>query len=153
MFVGGTDTNSSTLEWAMAELLTNPTTMAKAQTEIKQMLGLNGFVQEPDISELPYIQAIVKETFRLHPPVPFLLPREAETDVEIFGYFLTPFGAGRRICPGLPLAVKMVSLMLLSLLYSFDWKLQNAVDMDETFGITLHKANPLHAVPVRRIRH
>ena len=50
MFVGGTDTNSSTLEWAMSELLTNPTTMAKAQTEIKQMIGLNGFVQEPDIS-------------------------------------------------------------------------------------------------------
>ncbi|KAL0813297.1 hypothetical protein Bca101_069740 [Brassica carinata] len=175
MFVGGTDTNSSTLEWAMAELLTNPTTMAKAQTETKQMLGLNGFVQEPDISELPYIQAIVKETFRLHPPVPFLLLREAETDVEIFGYFvpkdaqvlvnvwaigrdpgvwenptrfeperflgkeidvkgknykLTPFGAGRRICSGLPLAVKMVSLMLVSLLYSFEWKLPNAVDMD-----------------------
>ncbi|KAF3606294.1 hypothetical protein DY000_02045266 [Brassica cretica] len=175
MFVGGTDTNSSTLEWAMAELLTNPATMAKAPTEIEQMLGLNGFVQEPDISELPYIQAIVKETFRLHPPVPFLLLREAETDVEIFGYFvpkdaqvlvnvwaigrdpgvwenptrfeperflgkeidvkgknyeLTPFGAGRRICPGLPLAVKMVSLMLVSLLYTFDWKLPNAVDMD-----------------------
>ncbi|KAG5392059.1 hypothetical protein IGI04_022022, partial [Brassica rapa subsp. trilocularis] len=198
MFVGGTDTNSSTLEWAMAELLTNPTTMAKAQAEIEQMIGLNGFSQEPDISELPYIQAVVKETFRLHPPVPFLLPREAETDVEIFGYLvpkdaqvlvnvwaigrdpgvwenptrfeperflgkeidvkgkdyeLTPFGAGRRICPGLPLAVKMVSLMLVSLIYSFDWKLPNAVDMDETFGITLHKSNPLHAIPVRRIRH
>ncbi|KAL0723433.1 hypothetical protein Bca4012_038032 [Brassica carinata] len=198
MFVAGTDTNSSTLEWAMTELLTNPKTMAKAQAEIEQMIGLNGFVQEPDISELTYIQSVVKETLRLHPPVPFLLPREAETDVEIFGYLvpkdaqvlvnvwaigrdpgvwenptqfeperflgkeidvkgkdyeLTPFGAGRRICPGLPLAVKMVPLMLVSLLYSFDWKLPNAVDMDETFGVTLHKANPLHAVPVKKNRH
>ena len=76
-----------------------------------------------------------------------------EIDVKGKDYELTPFGAGRRICPGLPLAVKMVSLMLVSLLYSFDWKLPNAVDMDETCGITLHKANPLHAVPVRRIRH
>ncbi|KAF8083597.1 hypothetical protein N665_0764s0004 [Sinapis alba] len=196
MFIAGTDTSSSTLEWAMAELLTNPKTMVKAQGEIERMIGQNGFLQEPDISELPYIQAVVKETFRLHPAVPLLLPRKAETDVEALGspkdaqvfvnvwgigrdpnvwenptrfeperflgeeidvkgrdYELTPFGAGRRICPGLPLAMKMVSLMLVSLLYSFDWKLPNTVDMDETFGITLHKANPLHAVPVKKNRH
>ncbi|KAJ4904292.1 Cytochrome P450 76C4 [Raphanus sativus] len=177
MFIAGTDTTSSTLEWAMAELLSNPETMVKAQAEI-----------EP----------VVKETLRLHPPVPLLLPRKADTDVEIFGYIvpkdaqvlvnvwaigrdpnvwenptrfeperfggketdmkgrdyeLTPFGAGRRICPGLPLAVKMVSLMLVSLLYSFDWKLPNTVDMDETFGVTLHKAKPLHAIPVKKNHH
>ena len=73
-----------------------------------------------------------------------------ETDVKGRDYELTPFGAGRRICPGMPLAVKTVSLMLVSLLYSFDWKLPNSVDMDETFGITLHKANPLIAVPVKK---
>ncbi|KAJ0259171.1 hypothetical protein HA466_0055600 [Hirschfeldia incana] len=196
MFIAGTDTTSSTVEWAMAELLSNPETMAKAQAEIGRMIGQNGLVQEPDISELPYVQAVVKETLRMHPPVPLLLPRKANTDVEIFGYLvpkdaqvlvnvwaigrdsnvwenpsrfqperflgedidvkgkeyeLTPFGAGRRICPGLPLAVKMVSLMLVSLLYSFDWKLPNTVDLDEAFGITLHKANPLHAVPVKKI--
>ncbi|RID67677.1 hypothetical protein BRARA_D02749 [Brassica rapa] len=195
MFTAGTETSSSTLEWAMSELLTNPKTMAKAQAEIKHMIGQNRLVQEPDISEMPYVQAVVKETFRLHPTVPLLLPRKAETDVEIFGYLvpkdaqvlvnvwaigrdpnvwedparfqperflgkvtdvkgrdyeLTPFGAGRRICPGMPLAVKTVSLMLVSLLYSFDWKLPNSVDMDETFGITLRKANPLIAVPVKK---
>ncbi|CAN7127110.1 unnamed protein product [Brassica rapa subsp. narinosa] len=198
MFIAGTDTSSNTVEWAMAELLTNPKTMVKAQSEIQRIIGQNGFVQEPDISELPYIQAVVKETLRLHPAVPLLLPRKAEKDVEVFGYLvpkdaqvlvnvwaigrdpnvwenptqfepdrflgeeidvkgrdyeLTPFGAGRRICPGLPLAVKMVSLMLVSLLYSFDWKLPNTVDMEETFGITLHKANPLHVVPVKKNRH
>ncbi|KAF2530878.1 hypothetical protein F2Q70_00030364 [Brassica cretica] len=198
MFIAGTDTSSNTVEWAMAELLTNPKTMVKAQSQIQRIIGQNGFVQEPDISELPYIQAVVKETLRLHPAVPLLLPRKAETDVEVFGYLvpkdaqvlvnvwaigrdpnvwenptrfepdrflgeeidvkgrdyeLTPFGAGRRICPGLPLAVKMVSLMLVSLLYSFDWKLPTTVDMEETFGITLHKANPLHVVPVKKNRH
>nr|QWK52442.1 cytochrome P450 76C9 [Isatis tinctoria] len=197
MFIAGTDTMSTTLEWAMAELLTNPKTMAKAQAEIKHVIGPNGFVQEP-ITELPYLQAVVKETLRLHPALPLLLPREAETDVEILGYLvpkdaqvlvnvwaigrdpkvwenpnlfeperflgeeidvkgrdykLTPFGAGRRICPGLPLALKTVSLMLVSLLYSFDWKLPNAVDMDETFGVTLRKTNPLHAIPVKKNRH
>ncbi|KAF3576973.1 hypothetical protein DY000_02036038 [Brassica cretica] len=195
MFTAGTETSSSTLEWAMSELLTNPKTLAKAQAEIEHMIGQNGLVQEPDISEMPYLQAVVKENFALHPTVPLLLPRKAETDVEIFGYLmpknaqvlvnvwaigrypnvwedparfeperflgketdvkgrdyeLTPFGAGRRICPGMPLAVKTVSLMLVSLLYSFDWKLPNSVDMDETFGITLHKANPLIAVPVKK---
>uniref|UniRef100_A0A0D3C6F1 Uncharacterized protein n=1 Tax=Brassica oleracea var. oleracea TaxID=109376 RepID=A0A0D3C6F1_BRAOL len=198
MFVAGTDTSSSTLEWAMAELLANPITMAKAQAEIERMIGQDGLVQEPNISEFPYLQAVLKETLRLHPPVPLLLPRKAETDVEIFGYIvpknaqvlvnvwairrdpdvwenpaqfeperflgketdvkgkdyeLTPFGAGRRICPGLPLAVKMVSLMLVSLLYSFNWKLPNTIDMDETFGISLHKANSLNAVPVKKNRH
>ncbi|XP_010508155.1 PREDICTED: cytochrome P450 76C4 isoform X1 [Camelina sativa] len=201
MFAAGTDTSSTNVEWAMAELLKNPKTMAKAQAEIDRVIGENGVVQESDISELPYLQAVVKETFRLHPALPLLLPREAETDLEILGfmvpkdaqvlvnvwaigrdpsvwenptqfeperfigkeidvkgrdYELTPFGAGRRICPGLPLAVKTVPLMLASLLYSFEWKLANGIspedlDMDETtFGITLHKTKPLHAIPVKK---
>ncbi|XP_010413068.1 PREDICTED: cytochrome P450 76C4-like [Camelina sativa] len=78
-----------------------------------------------------------------------------EIDVKGRDYELTPFGTRRRICPGLPLAVKIVSLMLASLLYSFEWKLPNGIfpedlDMDETFGITLHKTNPLHAIPVKK---
>ncbi|XP_013635994.1 PREDICTED: cytochrome P450 76C2-like isoform X2 [Brassica oleracea var. oleracea] len=200
LFGAGTDTNSSTVEWAMSELLRSPKTMAKAQAEINRVLGQKGFVEESDISELPYLQAVVKEVFRLHPAAPLLVPRKAESDVGVLGfmvpkdtqvlvnvwaigrdpsvwenptrfeperflgketdvrgrdYELTPFGAGRRICPGLPLAVKIVPLMLASLLYSFDWKLPNGVtsedlDMDETFGLTLHKTNPLHAVPVRK---
>jgi len=200
MFTAGTDTSSSTLEWAMTELLKNPKTMAKAQAEIDCVIGQNGIVEESDISKLPYLQAVVKETFRLHTPVPLLIPRKAESDAEILGfmvlkdtqvlvnvwaigrdpsvwdnpsqfeperflgkdmdvrgrdYELTPFGAGRRICPGMPLAMKTVSLMLASLLYSFDWKLPKGVlsedlDMDETFGLTLHKTNPLHAVPVKK---
>ena len=63
-----------------------------------------------------------------------------------------PFGAGRRICPGMPLANRMVTLMLASLLHSFDWELPEGVspeslDMTEQFGITLKKAVPLCAVP------
>ncbi|KAL0896348.1 hypothetical protein Bca101_080309 [Brassica carinata] len=88
MFVAGTDTSSSTLEWAMTELLANPQTMAKAQAEIEHMIGQDGLVQEPDISGFPYLQAVLKETYRLHPAVPLLLPRKAEADVEIFGYLV-----------------------------------------------------------------
>ncbi|KAJ0259172.1 hypothetical protein HA466_0055610 [Hirschfeldia incana] len=173
IFAAGTDTSSSTLEWAMAELLNNPKSLAIAQAEIDGVIGQNGIVQESDISYLPYLQAVVKETFRLHPAAPFLVPRRdpsvwenptqfeperflgKETDVKGRDYELTPFGGGRRICPGLPLAVATVSLMLASLLYFFDWKLPNGVasedlDMDETFGITLHRTNPLYAVPVKK---
>ncbi|CAA7050734.1 unnamed protein product [Microthlaspi erraticum] len=200
LFTAGTDTNSSTVEWALSELLRNPKTMAKVQEEIDRVIGQKGGVEESDISELPYLAAVVKETFRLHPAAPLLVPRKAEADVEVLGfmvpkdtqvlvnvwaigrdpnvwenptrfeperflgkdtdvkgrdYELTPFGAGRRMCPGLPLAMKMVPLMLASLLYSFDWKFPNGavsedLDMDESFGITLRKTNTLHVVPVKK---
>lgn len=85
-FTAGTDTTSSTLEWAMTELLRNPEKMAKAQVELEQVLGKNKVVGEFDISKLPYLQAIVKETLRMHPPTVFLLPRKANNDVELYGY-------------------------------------------------------------------
>ena len=78
-----------------------------------------------------------------------------EIDLKGRDFELIPFGAGRRICPGMSLAMKTVSLILASLLHSFQWKLQNGVlpedlDMDESFGLSLHKANPLYAVPVQK---
>uniref|UniRef100_A0A5B7BBB0 Putative geraniol 8-hydroxylase-like n=1 Tax=Davidia involucrata TaxID=16924 RepID=A0A5B7BBB0_DAVIN len=199
LFAAGADTTSSTLEWAMAELLKSPETMAKARNELKEVIGKDGVVQESDISNLIYLQAVVKEVFRLHPAAPFLLPRRAEADAEICGFRvpknaqvlvniwatgrdssiwsnpdsfvperfldceidvrgqdfeLIPFGAGRRICPGLPLAYRMVHLMLASLLHSFDWKLEQGMkledlDMTEKFGLTLQKAMPLKAIPIK----
>ncbi|CAB4263965.1 unnamed protein product [Prunus armeniaca] len=67
---------------------------------------------------------------------------------------LIPFGGGRRICPGLPLAMRMLNLMLGSLLNCFDnWKLEDGVapetmNMEDKFGLTLEKAQPLIAVPM-----
>ncbi|KAL5725585.1 hypothetical protein ACHQM5_008715 [Ranunculus cassubicifolius] len=63
-----------------------------------------------------------------------------------------PFGAGRRICPGISFAIYNMELALASLLYHFDWKLPNDMkredlDMDATFGLTLFKTNNLHLVP------
>ena len=85
-FVAGTDTTSDIIEWALAELLHNPETMVKAQRELQEVLGKDGIVQESDISKFPYLQAIVKETFRLHPPAPLLVPHKVEIDVEICGF-------------------------------------------------------------------
>ncbi|KAM7507006.1 hypothetical protein LguiA_017459 [Lonicera macranthoides] len=197
LFGAGTDTTSSTLEWAMAELLRNPETMVKAKAELEEVIGKGKLLEEADVTRLPYLGSIIKETLRIHPPVPFLIPRKVETDVEACGYLvpkgaqvlvnawaigqdptlwedpisfkperflgteidvrgrdfeLIPFGAGRRMCPGLPLAIRMVPVMLGSMINSFDWKLDgriepNNLDMSEKFGITLQKAQPLRAVP------
>ncbi|CAI9101624.1 OLC1v1038992C1 [Oldenlandia corymbosa var. corymbosa] len=199
LMTAGIDPVSSTTQWAMAELLRNTEKIEKVREELKQVIGKREEIQESDISKLPYLQAIVKETLRLHPPAPLLLPHKASEDVEIHGYTvpkdtqtlinvyaigrderiwkepemfkperfleseidikgkhfeLIPFSAGRRICPGLPLAYSMVQLMLASLVHNIDWKLEGKtepkdLDMDELFGMTLQKALPLKAIPVK----
>ncbi|XP_022963641.1 geraniol 8-hydroxylase-like [Cucurbita moschata] len=86
LFAAGADTSSVSLQWAMAELLRNPEKLAKAQVEIRQVLGKNKSVEEVDIPRLPYLQAVVKEALRLHPAAPLLLPRKAKQEVEIAGF-------------------------------------------------------------------
>ncbi|CAL8993815.1 unnamed protein product [Prunus brigantina] len=75
----------------MAELLRNPKKLSKAQEELEQVIGKGKPVEESDIARLPYLQAIIKETFRLHPPVLFI-PRRAKADVAICAY-IVPKGA------------------------------------------------------------
>ncbi|XP_065874520.1 cytochrome P450 71AP13-like [Euphorbia lathyris] len=86
MFAAGTDTTFITLDWAMTELIMNPRVMEKAQAEIRSLIGERRVVQEPDLPQLHYMKAVIKEIFRLHPPVPVLVPRESMEDVIIDGY-------------------------------------------------------------------
>lgn len=86
--MAGTETTSTSIEWAMAELLRNPATMAKAKSEISALVGPREKFQESDIDNLPYLQAVVKETLRLHPPLPFLIPRRATADTDFMGYLV-----------------------------------------------------------------
>ncbi|KAK2997759.1 hypothetical protein RJ639_024906 [Escallonia herrerae] len=196
LFLAGTETSSNTTEWAMTELLLNPSIMAKLRQEVSDNVGAKGKIEESEILELPYLQAVVKETMRLHLSVPFLVPHKTETSVTLKGYAVPPntqilvnawaiardaehwenpmhfmperflksevdfkgqhfsflpFGSGRRMCPGIPLAQRVVSLMIASLVYHFDWKLPhstNELDMNDIFGITLLRATPLLAVPM-----
>ncbi|MED6138224.1 hypothetical protein PIB30_072231 [Stylosanthes scabra] len=81
MLSGGTDTTAVTVEWALAELINHPTAMEKARKEIDSLVTSSGkhrIVMESDIQKLPYIQAIVKETLRLHPPAPFIMRAPSE---------------------------------------------------------------------------
>ncbi|KAL9276015.1 Geraniol 8-hydroxylase-like protein [Drosera capensis] len=82
---------------------------------------------------------------------------ESHIDYKGRDFELIPFGAGRRICPGLPLAHRMLHLILASLIHSFDWELPDGItsetiDMDDKFGFTFGMARPLNAKPVPRSR-
>lgn len=91
MFTAGTDTTTSTLEWAMAELLRNPKVLKKVQSEVRSVIGAaNGKKQleEKDVEKLAYLKAVIKETLRLHPPLPFLVPHMAMDSCEMLGYHI-----------------------------------------------------------------
>ncbi|KAJ4771939.1 Cytochrome P450 76C4 [Rhynchospora pubera] len=197
LFGAGSHTTSITVEWAMGELLHDPIAMAKAQAEVREVFAIQN-LEESDALDLPYLQAVIKEAMRLHPPGPLLLHKAIEDGVTLCGYrvpreaqvlvnawaigrdpkvwtepdvfrperFLEkhisfhgrdfefiPFGSGKKICPGLPFAVKIVPFLLALILAEFDWKLPDGmepkdVDLTEKFAAVLELAVPLHAIPV-----
>jgi cytochrome P450 len=77
MLAAGTETSYTTLVWAMAELIRNPEKMKKLKNEINKISSLNGKLEGEDISKLRYLNAVLKETFRLYPPAPLSLPRQS----------------------------------------------------------------------------
>ncbi|XVF08940.1 hypothetical protein REPUB_Repub07fG0048100 [Reevesia pubescens] len=91
MFLAGTDTSSSTVEWAIAELVRHPKILAQVQQELDSVIGKDRLVSELDLPKLTYFQAFIKETFRLHPSTP-LSPRIAAEGCQINGYHI-PKGA------------------------------------------------------------
>ncbi|CAN4116477.1 unnamed protein product [Withania somnifera] len=85
LFVGGTDTTSVGLQWALAELLNHPKALKKLQEEINRVVGSDRLVEDSDIQNLPYLQAVVKETLRVHPPLPLVF-RKCREDCVVNGY-------------------------------------------------------------------
>jgi cytochrome P450 len=87
MIAAGTETTAVTLEWAMVELARNPRVMAKLQDEIACVAGDTEQVAiaEPELNRMVYLRAVIKEVFRLHPPVPLLLPRESMAAAAVQG--------------------------------------------------------------------
>ncbi|WCJ22117.1 Cytochrome P450 76AD1 [Euphorbia peplus] len=122
LLVVGADTTANPLQWAMVELLTNPETIRKARGEIEQVIGRDIMIKESDVAQLPYLRAIIKETFRM--------------------------------CPGMPLAIRMLQLVLGSLIQHFDWKLEDGVtpesfDMNARIGAVINKPPLLRVIPVQ----
>ncbi|XP_061370789.1 flavonoid 3',5'-hydroxylase 2-like [Gastrolobium bilobum] len=88
LFTAGTDTSSSIIEWALAEMLKNPRIMQRAQEEMDQVIGKKRRLKESDLQKLPYLEAICKETFRKHPSTPLSLPRISAEQCQVNGYYI-----------------------------------------------------------------
>ncbi|XP_058193833.1 cytochrome P450 736A117-like [Rhododendron vialii] len=86
VFSAGTDTISTALEWVMTELLKHPQAMKKLQAEVRLIAQPNHSVIEDDLDQMSYLKAVIKETLRLHPPGPLIVPRESTKDVQVMGY-------------------------------------------------------------------
>ncbi|XP_022851323.1 cytochrome P450 CYP736A12-like [Olea europaea var. sylvestris] len=103
MLVASMDTTASTVEWILSELLKNPRVMGKVQKELELVVGLDRMVEESDLESLEYLDMVVKETFRLHPVAPLLLPHYSLEDCTVDGYdipkhariFVNTFAIGR----------------------------------------------------------
>ncbi|MBA0881400.1 hypothetical protein Goshw_020619, partial [Gossypium schwendimanii] len=89
-FIGGIVTTSTTILWAMSELIKNSRVMNKVQAEIRNCIGKKAKVEGKDVSKLKYLKMVVKETFRLHPPVPILPPREAMRGFKVGEFDILP---------------------------------------------------------------
>ncbi|KAH7278894.1 hypothetical protein KP509_38G063100 [Ceratopteris richardii] len=164
--VAAIETTLWTIEWGLAELVNNLDIQKKVREEMNTVLGKGVPITEPDVSRLPYLHAVLKETMRLHMPIPLLVPHMNLLQAKLAGYdipaeskilvnawwlannpqwwerpeefcperFLgaekieangndfrfVPFGVGRRSCPGIILAIPIVSLVLGRLVQAFE---------------------------------
>jgi cytochrome P450 len=197
VFAAGTDTSATTIGWVMSKLMKNPRVREKTQVELRQTFKEKELISETDLEELVYLKLVVKETLRLHPPSPLLVPRECTELTIIDGYEIPkktmvlinawaigrdpqcwndaesfiperfegnlidfkgsnfeyiPFGAGRRMCPGMTFGLASVMFPVALLLYHFNWELPNKMksedlDMTEDFGLTVERKIELCLIP------
>lgn len=82
------DTSATTVEWALSELIKHPQLMKKVQNEIENVVGMERMVEESDLEKLEYPDMVVKETLRLHPVAPLLLPHASTEDCSVNGFHI-----------------------------------------------------------------
>ncbi|CAN1168107.1 2-methylbutanal oxime monooxygenase [Linum perenne] len=202
LFVGAIDTSAVTVGWAFSELLRSPRIMKKAQSEIRSIVGPNQKRAEGKLlDKFNYLELIIRETFRKHPPLPILIPHLCMKHIKIGGYDilpgtqvivnayslgrepkiwtdpesfyperfegsnvdykgshfeLLPFGAGRRICPGLAMGTTAVKYMLANLLYHFDYELTGGMKFEDfpleaAGGLTIHNKHDAIVIPKKHV--
>ncbi|GJY84641.1 cytochrome P450 71A4-like protein [Tanacetum coccineum] len=86
LFAAGTDTTSTAIEWAISELIRHPRVMKKLQQEVREISQDKPVITEDDLEKMKYLQAVLKETMRLHTPLPLLISRESTQYVKLMGY-------------------------------------------------------------------
>lgn len=115
---------------------------------------VEGYVIPKDAQILVNVWAFSKDANLWSNPGVFEPERFLDRKMDYRGqdFELIPFGSGRRICPGLPLADRMLPMLVATLLHNFDWELESGVakplDMTTKFGIVLRKEVPLKAIPI-----
>ncbi|XP_021732090.1 cytochrome P450 71A1-like [Chenopodium quinoa] len=92
LFAAGANSSTATIIWVILELVKNPISMKKVQEELRNEAQKKGTtcIEEIDLPNLEYFRAVVKETLRLHPPAPLLIPREVVHKCVIGGYNILP---------------------------------------------------------------
>ncbi|XP_026456227.1 protopine 6-monooxygenase-like [Papaver somniferum] len=200
MIMGGTNSTEVALTWILSLLMNNRYALHKARQEIDLLVGKDRQVEDSDVKNLTYMNAIIKETMRLY-PLGFLLERDAKEDCEVGGFnieggtrllinvwklqrdpnvwtdpmefkperFLTenadidvggqhfellPFGAGRRVCPGVSFALQFMHLVLARLIHGYDMETINGEDVDLSVSSEGHvniKSTPLELILTPRL--
>ncbi|XP_019096414.1 PREDICTED: cytochrome P450 705A5-like [Camelina sativa] len=87
LLFAGTDNSVKTTQWAMGEIINNPNVLERLRGEIDCVVGKTRLIQETDQQNLPCLQAVVKETIRLHPPGPFFV-RFSKEGCNIRGFYV-----------------------------------------------------------------
>lgn len=98
ILAGGTDTVTVSLIWALSLLLNKPQVLKTAREELDLHVGRERQVEERDMKNLAYLNAIVKETLRLYPAGPLTSPHESTEDCLVGGYHIP---AGTRLLANL----------------------------------------------------
>ncbi|KAG8472498.1 hypothetical protein CXB51_034178 [Gossypium anomalum] len=86
IFITGSETSATAIEWAMSKMIKNPRVMKKAQAEVRQVFEGKGNVDETGIHQLKYLKCVIKETIRLLPVVPLLIPKESSKSCVVNGF-------------------------------------------------------------------
>lgn len=86
MFTAGVHTSALTMEWAMSLMLNHPKVLEKARSEIDNITQSRRLIEDSDLSKLPYLRCIIKETLRLFPAAPTLVPHYSSGDCTIGGF-------------------------------------------------------------------
>lgn len=126
--------------------------VAKAETKI------NGYVIPKHAKIFINYWAISRDPAIWKNPDRFEPERFLDNDIDFGGHHfnLIPFGSGRKICPGMPLASRMLHCIIATLCHNFDWKLKQGTESkqfqrEDVFGQVLQKKTPLWAIPINKV--
>ncbi|PQM36979.1 cytochrome P450 71D11 [Prunus yedoensis var. nudiflora] len=159
MFSAGSETSATAVDWAITEMIKTPRVTPPAPLllprECGEKCGIDGYEIPVKSKVIVNAWAIGRDPNYWNEPERFNPDRFLDSSIDYKGthFEYIPFGAGRRICPGISYGLANVELPLALLLYHFDWKLPNGMkhedlDMTEAFGIAVRRKQDLHLIPI-----